>query len=217
MTDARPKPLVEIKGRPILDYIIRQFRNAGFRRFVIGVGYKAEMIEAYIEKEHSDLDVKLVDSGDADIIKRVADAAPFLDSDFIISYGDTLADVNFSELIRFHNSHRGRLTVAIYPLKSPFGILEIAPDGLVEAFAEKPIINNKWINIGYFYVDRAVLDQGLQYYNSFIDFLNASISRKELYSFKHSGMHITVNNVKELLEAEENIDEFQKTLGIFSS
>lgn len=217
MTDTRPKPLVEIKGRPILYYIIQQFRKAGFRRFIIGVGYKAEMVQAYIEKEHSDLDIKLVDSGDADIIKRVADAAPCLDRDFILSYGDTLADVNFSELIRFHNSHRGRLTVTTYPLKSPFGILEIATDGLVEAFAEKPIINNKWINIGYFYVDRAMLDQGLQYHATFVDFLNASILRKELYSFKHSGMHITVNNVKELLEAEESIDEFQKTLGVFSS
>jgi len=215
MTDTRPKPLVEIKGRPILHYIIQQFQSAGFRRFVIGVGYKAEMIQAYIDKEHADLDVKLVDSEDADIIRRVADAAPYLDNDFMISYGDTLADVNFPELIRFHHSHKGCLTVTTYPLKSPFGILETAPDGLVKEFAEKPVINNKWINIGYFYADRAVLDQGLQNYANFVDFLNASILRKELYGFKHSGMHITVNNVKELLEAEENIDEFQKTLGVF--
>ena len=211
LTDARPKPLVKIKGQPILGYILRHFRNAGFRRYVIGVGYKSGMIRDYIDKEFSNLDVTLVDSGDADIVKRLADAAPHLDDTFIMSYGDTLADVDFSELIRFHRSHPGGMTVTTYRLKSPFGILEIATDGLVETFAEKPLID-KWINIGYFCMDRAALDQGLHNCGSFVDFLNTAVSNKQLYGFKHSGMHITVNNVKELLEAEENIDAFQKTM-----
>jgi glucose-1-phosphate cytidylyltransferase len=212
LTEARPKPLVEIRGRPILDYIIRQFRGAGFTRFVIGVGYKAEMIQVYMEKEYPDLNITLVNSGDADIVKRIADALPHLDEEFIVSYGDTLADVDFSELIRFHKSHPGRMTVTTYPLKSPFGILEIARDGLVEAFAEKPVID-KWINIGYFYIERAGFEKELRSHSSFVDFLNASILSKQLYGYKHQGMHITVNNVKELQEAEENIGEFQKHLG----
>lgn len=216
LTAERPKPLVEIKGRPILDYIIRQFCIAGFKRFVIAVGYKAEMIQAYLEREHPDLDVKLVDSGDADIVRRVTDATRYLDDDFIMSYGDTLADIDFAELIRVHESHAGRLTVTISPLRIPFGIVESAPGGLVEAFSEKPI-TDKWINIGYFCVDRAGLDERLLGHRSFVDFLNASIVKKELYSFKHLGLHITVNNAKELYEAEEHIAEFQRRLGLIDA
>jgi len=115
-----------------------------------------------------------------------------------------------NKLIQFHKSHGGNVSVTCYPLQTQFGVLEIEENGIVSSFIEKPILN-KWINIGYFYFGKQIMNH-IKEYDTFEQFLNKSINSKTLYSYKHRGIHITVNTIKELEEAERNISGFEKNL-----
>ena len=93
--------------------------------------------------------------------------------------------------------------MTVWPLKLAYGVVEIAEDGTVESFAEKPILD-KWINIGYFYVNICYRDFILSH-NSFESFLIDAANRKSINTYKHQGLHITVNTLSELEEAQSNI------------
>lgn len=211
LTDILPKPLVKIKGKPMLNYLIAYFERHGFRRFVVAVGYKPEKIVRYLKQEHKNLNIEIVDSGDVDILERMKDASEVIPGDFIMCYGDTLADVDLKKLIRFHKAHQGKVSMTSYPLESQFGILEMRRSGKVKSFKEKPVLD-KWINIGYYYFSRNIVNE-MRKHHRLVDFLHALIRKGELYSFKHTGVHITVNTLKELNEAEKNIGMFEQTLG----
>jgi len=205
ITQTIPKPLVLINNRPILDYIISHVRKFDFKKFIIATGYKSEKIASHFNKEVDSGEVILVDSGEVDIIKRICDARELITGDLVMCYGDTLSDVNLRELIRFHESHPGKVTVTLWPLQSQFGILEIEDDCRISSFREKPVLD-KWINIGYFYIENEVLGW-LDKFSKFEDFLTSLVSQNELYGFRHRGLHITVNTHQELKEAENNINK----------
>jgi len=211
LTESVPKPLVKIKERPILSYLLSHFESYGFRKFIIAVGYKSNSVKRYFKQNHRNLQVEIVDSGDADIIERIKDAAKYMPGDFIVSYGDTLADVDLEGLIRFHSDHDGDVSVTCYPLQSQFGVLEISDNGEVTSFVEKPVLD-KWINIGYFYFSQRIMDK-VKKHNNFLDFLHEIIHENKLYSYKHRGVHITVNTIKELQDAESNITQLEETIG----
>lgn len=211
LTSNQPKPLIEIKGKPILSYLISYFKKYGLTRFVVAVGYKSEKVVSYFKENHRNIEVQIVDSGDADIIDRIRDAARFIRGDFILCYGDTLADVNLHELAAFHRQHADGISVTAYPARSPFGLLEMNSSGKVISFREKPVLD-KWINIGFFFFPLKFVSR-LQEHNNFVDFLQKQVERGELYGFCHRGTHITVNTLTELQEAEKNIGMFEKTIG----
>ena len=211
LTESVPKPLVKIKDRPILSYLLSHFESYGFREFVIAVGYKSDALIQYFKQNHRNLKIEIVNSGDVDIIERIKDAAKYLSDDFIVSYGDTLADVDLEGLIRFHGGHDGDVSVTCYPLQSQFGVLEISDNGKVASFVEKPVLD-KWINIGYFYFSQRIMGK-VRKHNRFLDFLRETIHENKLYSYKHRGLHITVNTIKELREAERNITRLEENAG----
>ncbi len=203
-----PKPLIEIKGKPILGYIIEHLKKYHVHNLIITAGYKAEKIEEYFDNNQRDLKVQIVNSGDVDIIKRIQDAGKYIKSDFLVLYGDTLSDVNINELIKFHRTNNQNVTMTAWPLVSQFGLVEITPEGKVTSFKEKPILD-KWINIGYFYFRQKTFDF-FNKFNCFQDFLYFVAEKGELNAYRHRGFHITVNTLKELEEAEENLKEIVK-------
>jgi len=206
LTESIPKPLVQINKLPILSYLISYFKRFGFKKFVIAVGYKSEAIIEYFENEHQDIEVEIVDSGIVDIIERIKDALQYISGDFILCYGDTLADVDLHALIRFHQNHDTDVTITSYPLQSQFGVLEISEEQKVVSFVEKPILD-KWINIGYYYFNHRIVDQVMKH-SRFVDFLQGVTVDGNLYSYQHKGVHITVNTINELQDAERNISLF---------
>jgi glucose-1-phosphate cytidylyltransferase len=210
LTNGIPKPLIQINGIPILSYLIPYLEGYGFKDIIIAAGYKSEKIYEYFECHHKNMNIKIIDSGDVDIIKRIQDAAEIIQGDFIMCYGDTLADVDFNKMIYYHHKHDGILTVTSYPLQSSFGILDIGESGKVISFIEKPVLD-KWINIGYFYFSQDCVHH-LRGSSSFVEFLHERIARREMYSYKHQGIHITVNTITELRDAENNIANFNKIL-----
>lgn len=173
-TETRPKPMVEIGGKPILWHIMKIYSHYGFDEFIICLGYKGYMIKEYfmhyylhnsditIELGSNKLDVHytnaesfkvtLVDTGlstkTAGRLKRVENYIG--NEDFMLTYGDGVADINLQELLTFHRSHGKTATVTAIQPEARFGGMELAEDGAVKSFKEKPKGDGKWINGGFF-------------------------------------------------------------------
>lgn len=207
LTETTPKPLVQIRGQPILSHLLGHLRQYGLDDILVAAGFQAEKIQQYFRENHLDLKVRIVDSGDVDIIERIKACAPYIQGDFLLLYGDTLANVNLDQLQMFHSSHPGKATITLWPLRSQFGLAELDSDGNVTDFKEKPVLD-KWINIGHFYFDKEVLSW-MKEFNSYAVFLESLSASRKLRGYKHDGVHITVNTLRELEEAERDIDQFR--------
>lgn len=181
-THLRPKPMVEIGGKPILWHIMRGFRSQGFREFVICLGYKGYFIKEYFANYFlhnsdvtidlanntteihrgagEDFKVTLVDTGEntltAGRLKRVR---PFLgDGPFMLTYGDGVSDIDLSLLLDFHRDHGRIATVSVVQPIGKFGVIEADPSGRVSRFTEKPKQEGGWINAGFFVLEPKVFD-----------------------------------------------------------
>jgi glucose-1-phosphate cytidylyltransferase len=156
-TEFRPKPMVPIGDEPILAHILRLYRRHGFERFVLCLGFKAEVIEEYFGGQG----VTLVRTGESAMTgARVARATAEHLGDaehFAVTYGDGLTDANLADELAFHLEHGGIGTVLGVNPPSRFGELKIDGDTVVE-FDEKPQIRDHWVNGGFFFFRRAFLD-----------------------------------------------------------
>jgi glucose-1-phosphate cytidylyltransferase len=182
-TEFRPKPMVEIGGRPILWHIMKLYAAADVREFVVCLGYRGAMIKDYFLHYHAhnsdisldlasgnvhlhrrhleDWRVTLVDTGVESMTgARVKRVAPFLGDDdvFLCTYGDGLADIDIRALVAFHRSHGRLATVTGVTPPSRFGRL-LSDGSTVGTFAEKPSEGAEQINGGFFVFDRRVLDR----------------------------------------------------------
>jgi glucose-1-phosphate cytidylyltransferase len=183
-TELRPKPMVPIGGHPILWHIMRSYSHHGFKNFILCLGYKAEVIKSYflnyptmnsdftvelntnivtvhkIEHEQ-DWTVTLADTGAVTMTgARVARAAAKYLGDapnFAVTYGDGVTDANLFEELQSHVKHGKIATVLGVNPPSRFGELKLENDEVVE-FAEKPDLSNSWINGGYFFFRRNILN-----------------------------------------------------------
>jgi glucose-1-phosphate cytidylyltransferase len=181
-TQARPKPMIEIGGLPLLLHIMKIYSHYGFNDFVICLGYMGYFIKEYFSNyalHRTDVTydfakgtrefynsvaepwrVTLIDTGLETLtggrLKRVRQ---FLgDETFMLTYGDGVADVNVAELVAFHRSHGRAATVTAVQPPGRFGVLEMDGRGAVGAFREKPQDEIGWINGGYFVLEPAVID-----------------------------------------------------------
>ena len=204
ITDLRPKPLVKIDNEPILSYQIKYLEKSGIKDFLIATGYKSRLIEDYLKQSFNKLNITIIDSGIVDIMLRIHDCKNYLNDEFLVCYGDTLADIDISKLYKFHKKHNGKATVSTYQLQSQFGIIKNDRSGLVKEFLEKPKLD-AWINIGYFIFNKTVINNDAI---NFVDFISHLVQSEYLYSYKHKGLHITVNTLIELKQAEIDINNF---------
>lgn len=180
-SELRPKPMVEIGGQPILYHIMRYYACYGFREFVIALGYKGEMIKRYIVdycplnsnltvhlgsgqvelhgEDTPDWTVELVDTGIETLTGgRLKRLAPYLgDNTFMLTWGDSLCDVDLKDLLAFHRSHGKLATLTAVHPPARFGHLVFDGDSVVE-FTEKPQTTEGWINGAYFVLEPAVFD-----------------------------------------------------------
>lgn len=205
ITNSIPKPLVKINGKPLLGYQINYLVKRGINKFVIATGFKSKLIIDYINHNYSHLEIDIVDSGDVDIMKRIYDCMMYLDEEFLLCYGDTLADIDIQNIYNFHKNHNGKVTVSTYQLTSQFGIIKTDENDLVVEFLEKPKLD-AWINIGYFIFDKSIITNSS---NNFANFISKLALSRYLFSYKHNGFHLTVNTINELKDAELNIRNFK--------
>lgn len=182
-TEYRPKPLVDVGGKPILWHIMKLFAHNGHRDFTLCLGYRGNMIKEYflnyeamttdftisLGRQHrisyhnahheQDFRVTLAETGAESMtggrVKRIQ--RYITDDEFIVTYGDGLSDVNINELIRFHHAHGKLATVTAVRPTSRFGILDLNEQSQVAKFAEKPQVDG-WISAGYFIFHRSIFD-----------------------------------------------------------
>jgi glucose-1-phosphate cytidylyltransferase len=179
----KPKPMIEVGGRPILWHIMRLYSHYGFNDFVVCLGYRGYVVKEYfanyvlhnadltvdLEKgaieyhatKHEPWRVTLVDTGEETMtggrLKRVAHHLP-KDEPFFLTYGDGVSDVDLKSLLKFHKDHGREATITAVPPPGRFGALDIA-EGRVERFVEKPPGDGGLINGGFFVLEPDVLDR----------------------------------------------------------
>jgi len=186
-TEVKPKPMVEIGGKPILWHIMMHYMHYGFKQFVIALGYKGEYIKRYMvdyctlngnlrvnSKDHTfsrdttvspcadaseDWTAELVDTGQlTETGGRIKQLAPFLDGGtFMLTWGDGVSDVDLHQLLEFHRDHGRLATVTAVRPPARFGKLELAGRQVV-AFSEKPQLEEGWINGAFFVLEPEVFE-----------------------------------------------------------
>jgi glucose-1-phosphate cytidylyltransferase len=208
-TESRPKPMVEIGGRPILWHIMQHYAKNWFTEFVVALGYKSESIKRYFveytgltgsmtvnlargevtrhEAVGVDWTVHLIDTGlETNTGGRIRRLADWLrDGTFMLTYGDGVSDVDLQALLRFHRETGKLATVTAVRPPARFGGLEFDGD-LVREFNEKPQTGEGWINGGFFVVEPAVLDLVGGDGESFeLDVLPRLVARGQLAAYRH--------------------------------
>jgi len=183
-TEFRPKPLVDVGGRPILWHIMKLYAHHGFREFILCLGYKGSMIKEYFlnyeamnsdfticlgnkaeiqfndNHEEQDFHVTLAETGSDTLTGgRVKRVQRYLQNEerFMVTYGDGVSDVNIRKLIEFHKSHGKLATVTTFRPVSRFGILDINESQQVQNFIEKPK-SDAWASAGFFVFERKIFD-----------------------------------------------------------
>ncbi|OAX46344.1 glucose-1-phosphate cytidylyltransferase [Paenibacillus sp. AD87] len=224
----KPKPMVEIGGKPILWHIMKLYSHYGFNDFIICLGYKGYVIKEYFAHyflHESDVTfdfttnqqvihhihaepwkVTLVDTGLETMtggrLKRVRE---YLNNEpFMLTYGDGVSDVNIKELVEFHQSHGKQATVTTVQPNGRFGSLELDGDSNVLGFKEKPKGDNGWINGGFFILNPIVIDYIEDDQTIFEEepLRNLALNN-QLQAFKHSGFWQPMDTLRDKNYLEE--------------
>lgn len=227
-TAVRPKPMVEIGGKPILWHIMKIYSSAGFNDFVICLGYKGYMIKEYfanyflhtsdvtfdIVHNHMEVHQKyaepwkvtLVDTGDHTMTGgRVKRIQPYVNGEpFLLTYGDGVADLNIAQLIAFHRAHRKHVTVTATQPVGRFGALTLDRDNIVKSFMEKPIGDGGWINGGFFVMEpdvfRYIADDSTTLEREPMERL---AGEGQLVAFKHYGFWQAMDTLRDKNHLED--------------
>jgi glucose-1-phosphate cytidylyltransferase len=228
-TGIRPKPMVEIGGKPILWHIMKIYSHYGYKEFVICLGYKGYMIKEYFanyflhqsdvtidlannkmeihNSDSEDWKVTLVETGvetnTAGRIKRIQNYVK--DEAFMLTYGDGLANVDIKKLVEFHKTSGKLATLTSIQLPGRFGNIETADDGTVKRFQEKPVGDGVWINGGFF-----VLNPGIfKYLDGNMDSIQwekkplVDIANDgQLSAFIHNGFWKCMDAIRDKIELE---------------
>jgi glucose-1-phosphate cytidylyltransferase len=211
-TDLVPKALVEINGRPILDYIIDFYSAHEIRDFILCIGYKGEQIREYFRNSPSKNRIQFSDVGeDASMLERIWHLNNLMGERLFVSYCDTFIDLDLDHMLGKHLRQKAWATIVTAKIRNPFGLLSFDSDGWVTSFIEKPFMN---YYIGCFLLEKSALKfvsqdmlqkkdgQGL------VDFFLELINRKKLAAFEHTGDQITFNTEPERQKAEEYLGRF---------
>ncbi len=229
-TETRPKPMVEIGGKPILWHIMKIYSHYGFNDFIICLGYKGYLIKEYfmhyylhnsditielgsnkVDVHHSKIEqfkVTLVDTGletkTAGRLKRIEKYIG--NEDFMLTYGDGVADINLNELKDFHKQHGKIATVTAVQPEARFGGLEISEEGSVTTFKEKPKGDGKWINGGFFVLKPEVfkyLDGNMDNIMWEDKPMENLANDHQLMAYKHQGFWKCMDAMRDKLELED--------------
>lgn len=227
-TTVRPKPMVEIGGKPILWHIMKIYSTYGFNDFVILAGYKSYYIKEYFANyflHQSDVTfdlannqmevhkntsepwkVTILDTGiDTMTGGRIKRAKEYIgNDDFMLTYGDGVADVNIEALVKFHQTHGKALTITSIQPEGRFGALDIGPNAQVHQFREKPKGDGSWINGGFFVCKPEVLDYITGDSTIFErQPLENLAKNKEIFTYQHTGFWKCMDTLRDKNQLNE--------------
>lgn len=232
-TTLKPKPMVEIGGKPILWHIMKIYSSFGYNDFIIMCGYKGYMIKEFfahyflhtsdmtidmatnITTHHNNnaepWKVTLIDTGAETMTgARIRKVRKYVgDEPFMLTYGDGVGNVNIAELVKYHQSHGGAITMTSVQPEGRYGSLVLNENEQVTSFQEKPKGDGAWINAGFFVCQPKVFD--------FIpngekiiferEPLEGLAKAGELYSFKHEGFWKPMDTQRDKFQLEDLIEK----------
>ncbi|HEY5269546.1 MAG TPA: glucose-1-phosphate cytidylyltransferase [Anaerolineales bacterium] len=239
-TTVKPKPMVEIGGKPILWHIMKIYSAYGFKEFVIALGFKGELIKDYfinyhyrarnitIELSSGDLTthsgesedwiVHLLDTGsDTQTGGRVKRVAEFIgDEPFMLTYGDGVANINLPALLEFHKTQGKLVTLTAVRPAARFGQMVIEGGRVVE-FKEKPQIGEGWINGGFFVLQPGIVDYIAGDQTSWeFDSLEALASENQVAAYRHENFWQCMDTVRDVHLLEKHWSEGKAPWKIWS-
>lgn len=221
-TEVRPKPLVEIGGKPILWHIMKHYSKYGFKEFYLALGYKGEQIKRYFldfyalgtdfvvslkngdvktlnQNRFENWKVHLIDTGQTTLTGgRLKKIETFINKKtFMMTYGDGVSDVNLEKLLEFHKKNGGLVTLTAVRPPARFGALEF--DGnRIRHFKEKSVLHEGWINGGFFVIE----PQALEYIKYDVMWEHEPMERLaeegELYAYRHEGFWQCMDTLRDL-------------------
>ncbi len=229
-TDARPKPMVEIGGKPIIWHIMKIYSHYGFNDFIICLGYKGYVIKEYFMNyfmHNSDItvdlrnnkvsihdtsaesfNVTLVETGiNTKTAGRLKQVQKYIGKeDFMLTYGDGVCDVNLKDLLAFHKAKGKMATVTAIQLDARFGGMDLGADGKVVSFREKTKDESKWINGGFFVLKPEIFSylegnmDDMMWEDEPLEKLTAD---DQLVAFQHKGFWKCMDALRDKLELED--------------
>jgi len=228
-TDIKPKPMVEVGGKPILWHIMKTYSHYGINDFVILLGYKGYYIKEYfsnyflhqsdvtIDMSNGNMEVHnnssepwkvtLLDTGlntmTGSRIKRAK--AHIGNEPFMLTYGDGVADININDTLKFHQQHGRLVTMTSAQPEGRFGALNINENNQVSMFKEKPKGDGSWINAGYFICQPEVLDY-IGNGDSIVfeqDPLKSLADDGQIYTYKHKGFWMPMDTLRDKIFLNE--------------
>jgi len=228
-TEAKPKPMVEIGGKPILWHILKIYSHYGFNDFIICLGYKGYMIKEYfhnyflhnadvtidlannqIEVHNSkteEFKITLVDTGaETKTAGRLKKVQKYIGNEsFMLTYGDGVGDVDIQALLAFHKAQNKIATVTAIQLDARFGGMDLSPDGTVTSFREKAKDEGKWINGGFFVLNQEVfkyLEGDMENMMWEDEPLEKLASDGQLSAYRHAGFWKPMDALRDKIELE---------------
>lgn len=226
-THARPKPMVEIGGKPILWHIMKSYAAYGFDEFVLALGYKADFVKRYfmeyadlngnmsvrfnngyrevIRRDHDSWQLHLIDTGnDTQTGGRLKKLKSFVeDGTFMLTYGDGVCDVPIDQLVAFHKANGKLATLTAVRPPARFGGLLIDGD-TVKKFSEKPQTGEGWINGGFLVLEPEVIDRISGNYASLESELLETLAKEgQLGAFTHDGFWQCMDTLRDVRFLEE--------------
>ena len=228
-TETRPKPMVEIGGKPILWHIMKMYSHYGFNEFIICLGYKGFFIKEYFMDyymHNSDMTIELqsnkvnihytqtesfkvtlVDTGlNTKTAGRLQRVRRYLGNEpFMLTYGDGVCNIKINELVKYHLQHGKLATVSAIQPEARFGGMELGENNEVKIFKEKPAGDGKWINGGYFVLSPGIFDYLGQNADDIMweDGPLETLSKNDqLMAYKHYGFWKCMDAMRDKIELE---------------
>ena len=210
MTDKIPKPLIKIGKKTIIEHKLRYYKSQGIKNYIFCLGYKSKLIKNLLVKKIS----KSVfhDGGlSAGILKRIFFVKKYITDNTILSYGDTLAKINFKDLINQHKKSKCLITIVAAPIKNPFGLLNWNKEGKATSFDEKPILNHY---IGYAVINPKFFTKmnkrivNLKDGAGIVEAIKFLIKKRQVNIYKFNNLQVTINSPDELKHARLNYKKY---------
>tara|TARA_B100001123_G_C15272477_1_gene1010852 strand:+ start:79 stop:801 length:723 start_codon:yes stop_codon:yes gene_type:complete len=210
ITKSIPKPLVKVGKIPIIEHKINYYKKQGLEKFVFCTGYKSEILKKFLIKKCKN--PIFYNSGiNSGILKRIYLAKKSITTPVIISYGDTLAKINFKNLLYKHKKSKAVISIVVAPIKNPFGLVNWNKGGKLTKFEEKPILNHF---IGYAVFEPRVFTHlnkkiiNLENGKGIVTAIQKLILKRLVNVYKFNGLQLTVNSLSELKEAKKRIGKY---------
>ena len=210
ITKQIPKPLVKVGKFSIIEHKLNYYRKQGLEDFVFCIGHKGNVLKKFLKKKCKK---PIFSNGgiNSGILKRIYLARNVINTSTIISYGDTLAKINFKDLLKQHKKSKAILSIVVAPIQNPFGLVNWNLKRKVTQFEEKPTLNHF---IGYAVIEPNIFNYlnkniiNLKDGKGMVKAIQKLSSKRLVNVYKFNGLQLTVNSLSELKEAKAKINKY---------